>query len=379
MAADARAVSSSAWPRGWGCTRRGLLREGLRPDGPCRSGRPPAPLSRPRTALPLRVLPLVRRPARLRALGLPGTATRRSTSRRATCRGWALRRPLRAVLEQHARWIADAGVGADDALVVGTRQLAGPRRPADHGRDARPRPQGHVRLEPYADDRARVLRERRPLPAARVRREAALGHAPAAARRGRPAGPVFKGFRIILPRGLDDCQGRPADRRDYTPDDVWRRQTDALRRDPARRLRPHDAARRLARLQPRAAPGFDGIGIYDNFIAARGLRGVRRRSLARGLLFSFNVNPGFDRRAARRAGRPATAARLRSADARARLSRARRAASARRGSRTSRIRARSRPRSRVQTDPALANAGAASSSSTSTRSTNGTRATPSSR
>ena len=68
--------------------------------------RPPAPLH-------LRLLSLVRRPARLPALGLPRPPPSRSTSRRTTCRGSVpTTRARAAVLEQQARWIADSGVGA---------------------------------------------------------------------------------------------------------------------------------------------------------------------------------------------------------------------------------------------------------------------------
>ena len=50
-----------------------------------------------------------------------------------------------AVLEQHARWIKEAGVGAIALSWWGRGSWQDQRRPTDHGRDAGPRRQGHVR------------------------------------------------------------------------------------------------------------------------------------------------------------------------------------------------------------------------------------------
>jgi len=42
------------------------------------------------------------------------------------------------------------------------------------------------------------------------------------------------------------------------------------------------------------ASGFDGIGIYDNFIGPEQYHPLARAASERELLFSFNVNPGYD-------------------------------------------------------------------------------------
>ncbi len=42
------------------------------------------------------------------------------------------------------------------------------------------------------------------------------------------------------------------------------------------------------------ASGFDGIGIYDNFIAPEAYRPYAEAASRAGLVFSFNVNPGYD-------------------------------------------------------------------------------------
>jgi hypothetical protein len=81
---------------------------------------------------------------------------------------------------------------------------------------------------------------------------------------------------------------------DYTPDGEWRRQTDALR-DALRGSFDHVTL--LAdSLEFRRTPasGFDGIGIYDNFIAPEAYAGYAAGASAADLVFSFNINPGFD-------------------------------------------------------------------------------------
>ena len=93
----------------------------------------------------------------------------------------------------------------------------------------RPRPQGHLRLEPYANDRGarfaddvfyllREYGERRRFDAFLVLRN----------EDGR-SGPVFKGFRTILPDQETDCRGRVSAVDDFTPDSVWWAQNDRIR------------------------------------------------------------------------------------------------------------------------------------------------------
>ena len=201
------------------------------------------------------------------------------------------------VLEQHARWIAEAGVGAINLSWWGRgdyTDLAVPRV-MDVMRDHDIKVTFH--LEPYRDDRSRnyaddvlyLLREY----GEKRRWDAFLlldeGN-------GRVA-PVFKSFRTILPSQVQDCLGRIFVVPDYTSDGDWRRQTDsAARRDAARLLAPLPA-RRLARRRPhRGDSGFDGLAVYDNFVDAGAMDAHRRRMRPTSdLLFSFNVNPGFDR------------------------------------------------------------------------------------
>ena len=170
-----------------------------------------------------------------------------------------------SVVERHARWIADAGVGAiaiswwgrDSRSDRATPMITDVMRAHDI----------HVtfHLEPYRPDRALsyasdinyLLRE--------------YGESPPA--------PVFKSFRTIVPRTVVDCLGLVQTVPDYTPDDVWRRQTDTVR-DNVRPL--FDDVVLLADsldVIRTAAGGFDGIAIYDSFV--RPATGPRRPRMPR--------------------------------------------------------------------------------------------------
>ena len=107
-------------------------------------------------------------------------------------------------------------------------------------------------------------------------------------------GPVFKSFRTILPRESTDCHGRTSLVPDYTTDEEWRQETDRVRdtfaKDFARITLLADS---LDVARTRAA-GFDGIAIYDNYVGPEKWRQVAEDCTSRRLVFSFNVNPGFD-------------------------------------------------------------------------------------
>lgn len=201
---------------------------------------------------------------------------------------------LRA-LEQHARWIAEAGVGAVNLSWWGRgdyTDLAVPRV-MDVMRDHDIKVTFH--LEPYRDDRSRhyaddllyLLREygdRRGWDTFLLLDEG----------QGRVA-PVFKSFRTILPSEVQDCLGRIFQVPDYTPDEDWRRQTDlvreATRRDFSRLYLLADSldVGRTTR------GGFDGLAVYDNFVTPPQWTRIAQDATDVGLLASFNVNPGFDR------------------------------------------------------------------------------------
>jgi hypothetical protein len=107
-------------------------------------------------------------------------------------------------------------------------------------------------------------------------------------------GPLFKGFSMILPPDSVDCRGVRRAVPEYAPDDEWRRQNERIRNT----LRgDFDRVTLLADSLafPRVrAGGFDGIAIYDNFMLPPDYAGHAAGASRTGLVFSFNVNPGFD-------------------------------------------------------------------------------------
>jgi hypothetical protein len=80
----------------------------------------------------------------------------------------------------------------------------------------------------------------------------------------------------------------------HTPDAVWRRELDLLR-DLLRR--DFDRLTLLADSldMPRTtASGFDGIAVYDNRLSPLRYPQIAAEASDHGLVFSLNVNPGFD-------------------------------------------------------------------------------------
>jgi hypothetical protein len=199
-----------------------------------------------------------------------------------------------AVLERHARWIAESGVGGVSVSWWGggsfedqaAHRLLDVLR--DHGLKAA------FHLEPYRPDRAarlaedvlyllRVFGERRKFDALLLLRDAD----------GREA-PVFKTFHTILPRRAPHCRGGTRPVSGYAADATWARQIETvrglLRRDFPRLTLLADS---LHMPRTRAA-GFDGVAIYDNTLGPEAYPGIAAEATRAELLFSLNVNPGFD-------------------------------------------------------------------------------------
>lgn len=200
----------------------------------------------------------------------------------------------RAVLEQHARWIRDSGVGAVALSWWGQGSWQDQRvhllMDVFNEYDLKVT----FGLEPYAADRGRrfaddvfyLLREY----GEKRRFDAFLLPADENGARG----PVFKGFRMLVGDTEADCHGRVSPVADHTPDDVWRAQIDRIRRT----LRGEfDQVTLLAdsiHITRVLASGFDGIGIYDNFIGPERYEEIADFTSKAGLVFSLNVNPGYD-------------------------------------------------------------------------------------
>ena len=97
-----------------------------------------------------------------------------------------------------------------------------------------------------------------------------------------------------MPPTSTDCHGVVSAIPDYVPDSTWRRQTDGLRSA----LRAEfDYIMLLADVSDvgrMAAAGFDGMAIYDNFVLPATWPGLAQACSSKDLVFSFNVNAGFD-------------------------------------------------------------------------------------
>lgn len=200
----------------------------------------------------------------------------------------------RRVLEQHAAWIAAAGVGAINVSWWGRDSFCDRAVPLlmDVMRDHDIHVTFH--LESYRDDRAtylvddivyllRTYGDRRNWDAFLLLKGA-----------DGKVGPVFKIFRTILPPEGRDCHGVVHQVPDYTPDAVWRRQAESVRRELEGDF---DRVTLLADSLDFAranASGFDGVAIYDNFVPPSAWGGFASAASQRDLLFSFNVNAGFD-------------------------------------------------------------------------------------
>jgi hypothetical protein len=200
----------------------------------------------------------------------------------------------RAVLEQQARWIADSGVGAIALSWWGAGHYTD--TPVHDIMDVMAAHDIKVTfcLEPYRDDRGKVFAkdvrylvreygEKRGYDALLILKNAD----------GRE-GPLFKGFACILPEESTDCHGQTHPIDNYTGDAQWRSQTDEVR-EALRGQFDHVTLLADSLHWPRTvASGFDGITVFDNYIAPERYAGYAAGASAADLVFSFNINPGFD-------------------------------------------------------------------------------------
>jgi hypothetical protein len=199
-----------------------------------------------------------------------------------------------AVIEQHARWITDSGAGGINISWwgPGSYEDRAVHRVMDVMRDHDLRVTFH--LEPFRQDRAvtyvedilyllREYGEKRRWDAFLLLTDA-----------GGSTGPVFKSFRTIVPERVQDCRGNTHLVADYVPDSMWRRQTDRLRTALSNDFDRVTLLADVSDIGRMQTAGFDGMAIYDNFVLPHTWRKLAADNTSRDLLFSFNVNPGFD-------------------------------------------------------------------------------------
>jgi hypothetical protein len=198
------------------------------------------------------------------------------------------------VLERHARWIAEAGVGAINVSWWGPGSFEDRAVPLlmdvmrDHGLKVTFHLEPYVssRVRSYANDILYLVREygeKRHWDAL-LMLEGADGS----------QGPAFKSFATILPFEVTDCKGRTTQVPLWAPVSVWREQTDlvrqTLRHEFDRVLLLADSSD-LARVR---TSGFDGAALYDNYVRPSSWPPLAQACTDYDLLFSFNINAGFD-------------------------------------------------------------------------------------
>ena len=199
-----------------------------------------------------------------------------------------------SVLEQHARWIVESGVGAINLSWWGrggfedrTVHLV---MDVMHAHDI----QVTFHLEPYGPERAEQLPsdvmylleeygEKR-------RWDCLLMHEWADG----SAGPLFKLFNSLVPESIVDCHGVRVALPHYVPRSTWRRVTDQLRE-----MLRHDFDRvTILSESPDAgqvaSAGFDGLAIYGPDSAQTNWLDWALEASRKGIGFTFNVNPGLD-------------------------------------------------------------------------------------
>ena len=199
-----------------------------------------------------------------------------------------------SVLEQHARWIAESGVGAinlswwgrgdfEDRVVHLVMDVM-------HAHDIRVtfhlEPYGPQRAEEFPSDVLYLLKEY----GEKRRWDCLLFHRWSDGSEG----PIFKLFNSLVPRSIVDCHGEQVELPHYVPRATWRRVTDQLRQT----LREDFDRVTLLSESPNAgdvaAAGFDGLAIYGPDSSQTNWLDWALEASRNGVAFTFNANPGFD-------------------------------------------------------------------------------------
>ena len=198
------------------------------------------------------------------------------------------------VMEQHARWMKDTGAGAINVSWWGRGSSVDRLIPSLMDVMSAHDIRVTFHLEPYrdrhalsyADDVEYLIRQygdKRRWDCFLLLRD----------ERGR-RGPVFKSFRTIVPPTTTDCHGLVSDVKDYADDMTWRAQTDRVRSTFAQDFDHVTLLADSLDWSRTKASGFDGIAVYDNSVRPGTWRDCADACTAHDIVFSFNINPGFD-------------------------------------------------------------------------------------
>jgi hypothetical protein len=199
-----------------------------------------------------------------------------------------------AVIERHARWIADAGVGVIN--MSWWRPLSFSDRAVHAVMDVMHHHDIQVtfHLEPYGPERVDYLASdiRYLLTEYGEKRgwDCFFLHERADGTRG----PVFKLFATTLPNQVEDCRGELRDVPLYVPAGRWRRAIDRVRRDLAGRFDHVTLLSDTVDAQGAKNVGLDGIAVYDPMVDRESWLDYALAASRLGLVFSFNSNPGLD-------------------------------------------------------------------------------------
>ena len=199
-----------------------------------------------------------------------------------------------AVVEQHARWMVECGIGVVDLSWWGPGSFSDRAvslvMDVMHAHDIQVtfhlEPYGRARVDRFASDIQYLLTEY----GEKRGWDAFFLHQRADGTRG----PVFKLFSTTLPEQIEDCHGVMQDVPGYVPDSAWRRSTDQVH-ELLHRMFPHVTllsdtwdARRVK------AAGFDGIATYDPAVEPASWLDHALVATRQGIVFSFNANAGMD-------------------------------------------------------------------------------------
>jgi len=198
------------------------------------------------------------------------------------------------VVERHARWIADAGVGAVNLSWWGRDDFTD--RAVSTVMDVMRAHDIHVtfHIEPYRTDRGDHLAEDILYLVREYGDRRHWDNLLLLENADGRTGPVFKLFSAILQRTSTDCHGVTRPVAHYVEDSGWRRQLDLLRAELRSDFDHVTVLSDSLDVARNRASGFDGFAVYDNFVAPSTWAKHAASAAAGGLLFSFNVNAGFD-------------------------------------------------------------------------------------